>query len=98
MTKKEKRPGEDWTADAYWKQPVFDPTQTGDLNHNDIFQAVGAALSSWEELEDTLANMITGFGTDETNSITVHSHQIQRHMFGMIESSSTHLKMLQVSS
>jgi hypothetical protein len=98
MTKDERPANEDWTADAYWKQPEFDPTETGDQNEAGIFTAVGGALSRWEQMEDALADMFDIFGTDEKQSITIHSLQMGRHMFGMIESSSTRLKMLQVAA
>lgn len=98
MTKKKLPAGEDWTASVYWKQPVFDPAEIGDPNDAGIFMAVGAALSRWEQMEDTLADMFNMFGTDKKQSITNHSHQMGRHMFGMIESSSTRLKLLEVAA
>jgi hypothetical protein len=98
MTKRRQPAGEDWTADAYWKQPIFDPSETGDPNEAGIFMAVGAALSRWEEMEDMLADMFNMFGTDEKQSITSYSAQMGLHMFGMIDSSSTRLKMLDVAA
>lgn len=98
MTKVKQPAGEDWTADSYWKQPVFDPAEIGDPVDTGIFMAVGAALSRWEEMEDMLADIFDVFGTDKERSITNHSLQIGRHMFGIIESSSTRLKMLDVAA
>lgn len=98
MAKNEPVSGDDWTAAADWRQPIFDPTETGDPTEAGIFMAVGAALSSWETMEDELANLFNVFGTDKGNTITNHSFQIGRHMFGMMDSSSTRLKMLQVAA
>jgi hypothetical protein len=98
MTKSKQPADEDWTANAYWKQPIFDPSEIGDPNEAGIFMAVGAALSRWEAMEDMLADMFNMFGTDEKQSITHHSAQMGHHMFGMIDSSSTRLKMLEVAA
>jgi hypothetical protein len=42
--------------------------------------------------------MFNMFGTDEKQSTTHHSAEIGRHMFGVIDSSSTRLKMLEVAA
>jgi len=98
MTKSNQATKQEWMSDAFWQQPTFDPTETGEAGDQGIYLAVGLALSCWEELEDRLADMFDLFGTEQGGKITNHSYQMGRHMFGIMESSSTRIRMLQVAA
>lgn len=89
---------EEWTQKAFWKQPDFDPSQTGDPNEVGIFIAVGSALSAWEQMEDHLSSLFQMFCTHGQMEAEFHSHLVMRHLYGMTESSSARLKMLQVTA
>jgi hypothetical protein len=49
-------------------------------------------------MEDSLATMFDAFGADENRATSARAALMGRHMFGIIESSSTRLKMLQLAA
>jgi hypothetical protein len=44
-------------CERYWERPSIDHSAKGDVDVRSLYQAVGEALSSWENAEDTLAVM-----------------------------------------
>lgn len=74
----------------HWSRPDIDPQRKGDPTPLELYMAVGAASSAWEQVEENLARLALVF----SRVTDARSLNAVRHIFGSIESSSVRLNVL----
>jgi hypothetical protein len=80
--------------DSYWSSPRIDLKRQGDPSVIAIFCAVGAALSCWEGVEESLSTLYLVL-TDCREANTANA---VRRSFGSIENNSTRLSVIEAAA
>ncbi len=90
-----KRSRKDYAAfpDKTWSSPKIDPTKKGSQDQNEVFRAVGAALSAWERAEEELTNLLV-----KLCRISDRSADGVFRAFGAIESNAVRRKAVEAAA
>ena len=76
--------------EKFWARPPIVPQMRGDKTHEQIYLAVGAALSCWEAIETTMSLIFLHVSEVHEGA----SATAAQRSFGVVESSATRRKMI----
>ena len=80
---------------AYWASPTVDPTKVGATSGDNIFLAVGRALTFWERAEESLAYLYIALLGHDGNQAPFGQRDAIFRSFGMVDANSTRRKMIE---
>ena len=83
--------------DGFWSRPRIDPNRKGDLSSQAIYEAVGQALSQFEQVEETLSTLFLKLTLED--GVTAHGGSMAViRAFGAIEANSARLAVIEAAA